>query len=58
MNTYDAYNVGISFQTDARNCVEAWDELVGKLNEIGVEIIFGDEEELTDEYGNTIEEDS
>lgn len=54
MNTYDAYNVGISFQTDATNCVDAWNELVNLLDTVGVEIIFGDEEELTDENGNEI----
>lgn len=57
MNTYDAYNVGISFQTDATNCEDAWNELVNLLNSLGVEIIFGNEEELTDENGNEIQED-
>lgn len=57
MNTYDAYNVGISFQTDATNCVDAWNDLVNLLDTVGVEIIFGDEEELTDENGNEIQED-
>lgn len=57
MNTYNAYNVGISFQTNKTSCEDAWDELVNLLDTVGVEIVFGDEEELTDENGNEIQED-
>lgn len=56
MNTYDAYNVGISFQTSATNCDAAFNELYHLLKKVGVEITLScSEVALLNSEGEEIE---
>lgn len=38
MNTFDAYGVSVSFNTNATNCDAAFNELFHLLEKVGVEI--------------------